>query len=266
MSAPVVITGAGGQLGKALAEVFPEAVGLSRSNWDISTSAPANLLSSLVLHSAAWTNVDSAELKEEYAYEVNVIGTRNVVALGSPVVGYSTDYVFDGTKRDPYVESDLAKPISAYGRTKLAAEKEISNGWVVRTSWLFGETGHNFVRTMLSLGESQEEVSVVSDQIGCPTYVGDLAAATKVLTGLPGGIWHLAAQGECSWADFAEAIFDAVDLPCRVRRISTLEMKRPAQRPAYSVIRSERSGAPELPHWHDGLMRCLSRLGVLPSG
>ncbi len=257
----VLITGAGGQLGVALREAFPAATALTRSDWDVTMPAPSGLLPSLVLHAAAWTDVDGAEAAEDAADAANVVGTRNVAGLGAPLVAYSSDYVFDGTKREPYVESDETGPVSAYGRSKLAAEREISEGWTVRTSWLFGATGHNFVRTMLSLGETRDEVQVVDDQVGCPTYVGHLATATGELLGRSGGIWHLAAQGECSWAEFAEAIFEERGLGCRVERIRTAELQRPATRPAYSVLRSERPDAPLLPHWREGLRECLSRIG-----
>jgi dTDP-4-dehydrorhamnose reductase len=191
---------------------------------------------------------------------VNVEGTRNVVALGAPVVYYSTDYVFDGRKRAPYVESDEPRPLSVYGRTKLEGEREVRAGWVVRSSWLFGATGRNFVRTMLRLGAERDEVAVVDDQRGSPTSVDHLAAATRELLECPPGLYHLAAAGDCTWADFAEAIFAAAGLRCRVRRISTAELGRPAPRPAYSVLRSERPEAPRLPHWRDGLLACLQRL------
>ena len=132
----------------------------------------------------------------------------------------------------------------------------------MRTSWLFGSTGHNFVRTMLRLGAERDEVAVVDDQRGCPTYVGHLAAATRELVDAerPRGIWHLAADGDCTWADLAEAVFAEAGPDCRVRRISTEELGRPAPRPAYAVLRSERPGAPKLPHWRDGLRDCLARL------
>ena len=262
MAGPVVITGATGQLGVALGESFPDAVALSRSEWDVVEPPPADLDPALVLHAAAWTDVDSAESEEQGAYNVNALGTRNAVGLGAPIVAYSTDYVFDGSKRKPYLESDPTNPISAYGRTKLAGEREVEQGWVVRTSWLFGWTGHNFMRTMLRLGEERDEVMVVDDQVGCPTYVGHLAQATRELVQLPHGVWHLAAQGECSWADFAEAIFEEAALRCHVHRIPTARMQRPASRPAYSVLRSAHKGAPELPHWREGLRSCLERLGV----
>jgi dTDP-4-dehydrorhamnose reductase len=213
----------------------------------------------LVLHAAAWTDVDGAEERPEEAGRVNVEGTRTVAALGVPVAYYSSDYVFDGSKREPYVESDEPRPLSVYGRTKLEGEREVRDGWVVRSSWLFGWTGKNFVRTMLELGREREEVAVVADQVGSPTYVGHLAEATRELLDRPHGTWHLAAEGECSWAEFARAIFEEAKLDCRVREITTAELGRPAVRPAYSVLRSEK-GAPELPDWRVGLRACLERL------
>jgi dTDP-4-dehydrorhamnose reductase len=214
----------------------------------------------LVLHAAAWTNVDGAEADPAGAEAVNVAGTRNVVAGGAPVVYFSTDYVFDGTTREPYVESDAPSPKSVYARTKLAGEREVQIGWIVRTCWLFGWTGHNFVRTMLRLGAERDEVAVVDDQRGCPTYVGHLATATRELVRLSQGLYHVAAAGDCTRADFAEVIFEEAGLDCRVRRITTADFGAPAPRPAFSVLRSER-GAPTLPHWRDGLRECLVRLG-----
>jgi dTDP-4-dehydrorhamnose reductase len=256
----VIVTGAGGQLGRALLETFPEARGLTRGEWDVTFPPPAGLEAGLVLHTAAWTDVDGAEDDPQGAAAVNVGGTANAASLGAPLVAYSTDYVFDGSKREPYVESDEPLPLSAYGRTKLAGERELRDGWVVRSSWLFGATGKNFLRTMLALGQEQDEVAVVSDQIGSPTFVGHLAEATRELLELPYGAWHLAAEGQCTWAEFAAAIFDEAGLQCRVREITTQELDRPAPRPAYSVLRSEREGAPRLPHWRKGLRACLERL------
>jgi dTDP-4-dehydrorhamnose reductase len=252
-----VITGAGGQLGRALAEAFPDARPLTRAEWDVTLPPPDGLDPSLVLHAAAWTNVDGAEEDPQGAAAVNVGGTQHAASLGVPLVTWSTDYVFDGTKRTPYVESDPPSPLGAYGRTKLHAEGAAGHdAWVVRTSWLFGPTSHNFLRTMLRLGAERDEVAVVDDQRGSPTYVGHLAEATKELLDLPYGVYHVAAAGDCTWADFAEAIFEA-----RVRRITTAEFAARAPRPLYSVLRSEK-GAPELPHWHDGLRACLARLGT----
>jgi dTDP-4-dehydrorhamnose reductase len=256
----VLITGAGGQLGAALAEVSPEADALTRADWDV-THSRTDLVTQcdLVLHAAAWTDVDGAEADPEGAARVNVEGTRNVVALGAPVVYFSTDYVFDGLKAGPYVESDQPNPLSVYGRTKLEGEREVRVGWIVRSSWLFGWTSKNFVRTMLELGAKQGEVAVVDDQRGSPTFVGDLATATKDVLQLPQGTYHLAAEGDCTWAEFAEAIFEEAGLDCLVRRITNAELGRPAPRPANSILRSER-GSPTLPHWREGLRACLARL------
>ncbi len=253
----ILITGARGQLGTALAAGFPEAHALGRLELDVAREVPEAY--DLALHAAAWTNVDGAESEPGAAEDVNVLGTRNVVAGGAPVVYFSTDYVFDGKKGGPYVESDEPHPLSVYGRTKLAGEREVHDGWIVRSSWLFGWTSHNFLRTMLRLGAERDEVAVVDDQRGCPTYVGHLAEATRSLLELPHGLYHVAADGDCTWADFAEAIFEEAGLDCRVRRITTAEFGAVAPRPAYSVLRSER-GAPTLPHWRDGLRDCLARM------
>lgn len=259
----VLITGAGGQLGRALREAFAgdDVLALDRAGWDVTLPPPDGLGPvDLVLHAAAWTNVDGAEDDPQGAAAVNVGGTAQAASLGAPLVAFSSDYVFDGRKGAPYVESDSPSPLSAYGRTKLHGEAAAGEeAWVVRSSWLFGPTGHNFVRTMLRLGAERDEVAVVDDQRGCPTYVGHLAAATRELVdgGAPFGAWHLAAAGDCTWADFAEAIFAQAGLACRVRRITTAEFGAKAPRPACAVLRSEK-GAPELPHWRDGLAECLA--------
>jgi dTDP-4-dehydrorhamnose reductase len=266
----VLITGAGGQLGRALGEAFAdeEVVALGREEWDVATPLSNSLLQGgfdLVLHAAAWTDVDGAEEDPQGAAAVNVGGTANVAALGAPLVYFSTDYVFDGRRSEPYVESDGPNPLSAYGRTKLSGEAAAgADAWIVRSSWLFGATGRNFVRTMLSLAEERDEVAVVDDQRGCPTYVGHLAVAVRELVDAdaPRGLWHLAAEGDCTWADFAEAIFEEAGLDTRVRRIASEELARPAPRPAYSVLRSERPGVPRLPHWREGLRACLAVLPV----
>ena len=254
-----LITGPGGQLGTALGEAFPAA---DRTWYDVTQALPVR--PELVLHAAAWTDVDAAEADPEAAERVNVLGTRNVVALGAPVVYFSTDYVFDGVKGEPYVESDEANPLSVYGRTKLQGEREIEKGWIIRSSWLFGSTGRNFVRTMLALAEHRSEVRVVADQWGAPTYVGHLAAAVRDVLELPYGTYHVAADGVCSWADFAEAIFAEADVRCRVVPITTAELGRPASRPAKSVLASQHLRSPRLPHWRSGLRACIERLRGQP--
>jgi dTDP-4-dehydrorhamnose reductase len=204
--------------------------------------------------------VDGAEADPQGAAAVNVGGTRHAAELEAPLVYYSTDYVFDGRKPEPYVESDPPNPLSAYGRTKLHGEAAAGEqAWIVRSSGLFSETGTNFVKTMLRLGEERDEVAVVDDQRTAPTYAGHLAAATRELLDRPFGIWHLTAAGDCTWADFAQAIFEEADLRTKVRRISSAELGRPAPRPANAVLRSGK-GAPSLPHWREGLRACLERL------
>jgi dTDP-4-dehydrorhamnose reductase len=260
-----LITGAGGQLGRALAQAFSadEVLALDRGAWDVREQAPAlPWTPDLVLHTAAWTNVDGAEDDPQGAAAANVGGTAHAAALGAPLVAYSSDYVFDGTKRVPYVESDSPAPLSAYGRTKLHGEAAAgAEAWIVRSSWLFAETGHNFVRTMLRLGAEREEVAVVDDQRGSPTYAGHLADATRALVASDAsfGVWHLAADGDCTWAELAEAVFEEAALDCRVRRVTSAEYGARAPRPAYSVLRSEK-GAPTLPHWREGLQACLAAL------
>ncbi|MEX2102814.1 MAG: dTDP-4-dehydrorhamnose reductase [Gaiellaceae bacterium] len=256
------MTGAGGQLGAALGEVFPAADARTRDQFDV-TSSTLDYGPDLVLHTAAWADVDGAEAHTEQARFVNVDGTRKVVALGAPVVYFSTDYVFDGAQNRPYVESDQPNPLSVYGQTKLAGERQVRDGWIVRSAWLFGWTGRNFVRTMLQLAKKQDEVRVVADQRGSPTYVGHLAEAVPRLLELPYGTRHLAADGDCTWAEFAEAIFAEAGLDCRVVPITTEELGRPAPRPAHSVLRSEHDDTPRLPHWREGLWACLARLGAL---
>jgi dTDP-4-dehydrorhamnose reductase len=262
----VLITGAGGQLGRALQEAFDdcELLSLTRADWDVCLPPPPlPWQPDLVLHTAAWTDVDGAESDPQGAAAVNVGGTAAAASLGAPLVVFSSDYVFDGRKREPYVESDSPSPLSAYGRTKLHGEAAAGEeAWVVRTSWLFGPTGRNFVRTMLRLAAERSEVAVVDDQRGSPTYVAHLATAVRQLVdrGEPFGLWHLAASGDCTWADLAETIFAETGLDCRVRRISSEALGRQATRPAYGVLRSERPAAPVLPHWREGLQACLTRL------
>jgi dTDP-4-dehydrorhamnose reductase len=257
-----LITGAGGQLGRALQEALggEHVVSLTRSEWDVTHPAPPLAVPDIVLHAAAWTDVDGAEDDPQGAAAVNVGGTKHVADLGAPLVYYSTDYVFDGRKREPFVESDSPNPQSAYARSKLHGEAAAGErAWVVRTSGLFAPWGTNFVRTMLRLGEEHDEVAVVDDQRTAPTYAPHLAGVTRELTHRPFGVYHVAADGDCTWAELAEALFAAAGIDCRVRRITTGELGRRAERPAYSVLRSEKD-APLLPHWREGLRACLGRL------
>ena len=247
--------------------MFPEAVSVDLDDWDIRYPIPGRAGRGCRARPARG-GLDERRRRRGRpagAAAVNVGGTQHAAELGAPLVAFSTDYVFDGRKREPYVESDAPNPLSAYGRTKLHGEAAAGDqAWIVRSSWLFGPTGHNFVRTMLRLGAERDEVAVVDDQRGCPTYVGHLAAAVREVVELPYGVYHVAGGGDCTWADFAEAIFAEAGVDCRVRRITSAEHGARAERPAYAVLRSEK-GAPELPHWRDGLKECLE-LGCGPEG
>jgi dTDP-4-dehydrorhamnose reductase len=210
-----------------------------------------------VINCAGYTNVDGAEAEPDTAHAVNAEGARNVAEAAARVLYVSTDYVFDGTKAGPYVESDPVNPLSAYGRSKLAGERATltasPQSLIVRTAWLFGAGGGNFVATMLRLGEERGELDVVDDQVGCPTFTGHLAEALLALAeGHGHGFLHVAGAGSCSWFEFARAIFERVGMDVTVRPCTTAEFPRPARRPANSVLASER-GAPTLPSWQDGL-------------
>ena len=256
----VVITGAGGMLGQDVARELPDAVALSRADLDVTDAEAVRAAigpDDTVINCAAWTDVDGAEAEPAAAAAVNEAGARNVAAAAGRVVHVSTDYVFDGSAREPYVESAPTAPLQEYGRTKLAGELALAaanpDHLIVRSSWLFGAGGPNFVETMLRLGDERDELRVVDDQIGCPTFTGHLAAAlVELARGELRGVLHVASGGSCSWFGFASAIFERSGADIRVGPCTTAEFPRPARRPAFSVLASER-GAPRLPAWEEGL-------------
>jgi dTDP-4-dehydrorhamnose reductase len=224
-----------------------------------------------VVHCAAFTDVDGAEDDEAGAMKINDEGAALLAAgaesVGAKIVHPSSDYVFDGSAKRPYVESDMPAPISAYGRSKQAGETSVAvsnpRHFIVRASWLFGVGGKNFVETMLRLGNEQPEVLVVSDQVGCPTYTRHLGEALAVLlAGEDFGIHHIAAGGRCSWYEFAQEIFDQAGVECRVMAGTTEMLARRAPRPAYSVLGSERPDPIRLPHWKRGLAEYLAERRV----
>jgi dTDP-4-dehydrorhamnose reductase len=267
----VLVTGAGGMLGHDVvgaAELANHDVaGLERVDLDITDArAVARAMRRErpqgIINCAAWTNVDLAEEEPEAAALVNVEGARNIAAAaaehGARIVQPSTDYAFDGTKGEPYLETDAVNPVSEYGRSKLAGELEVGASnprhFVVRTSWLFGMAGGNFVDTMLRIGESQSEVVVVRDQVGCPTYTAHLAEGlVRLLDTDAYGLHHMAGGGGCSWYDFAVEIFRQAGVDCRVLSCTTEEYPRPAPRPPFSVLRTAWPEAIHLPHWKVGL-------------
>ena len=245
-----------------------DAVGLTRADLDV-TDAPAvrEALAGagVVINCAAYTDVDGAESDPAAAHAVNVEGARNVAEAAARVIYVSSDYVFDGSKPEPYLESDATGPLSEYGRSKLAGERATltagPHNLVVRSSWLFGAAGRNFVDTMLRLAEDRDELKVVDDQVGCPTFTGHLAEAlvslargeVRLADGHSAhGVLHVAGSGSCSWFEFAREIFESAGARVQVHPCTTDEFPRPARRPANSVLRSER-GAPRLPAWQEGL-------------
>ncbi|MEI7625973.1 MAG: dTDP-4-dehydrorhamnose reductase [Actinomycetota bacterium] len=267
----VVVTGATGMLGRDVVSSATarghDVTALSRADLDITdlaatTVALAQAGGDVVINCAAWTDVDGAESQEAAAFAVNATGAGNVASAaalaGAAVVHVSTDYVFDGSKSTPYLESDATAPIGAYGRTKLAGELAVAaigeRHAIVRTAWLFGLGGSNFVETMLRLGGERDEVSVVGDQIGCPTWTLDLAEALiSVAERGTSGVLHAAGSDPCSWFEFASEIFDRAEIDCDLKETTTKAFPRPAQRPAWSVLGSQRQDGITLGSWRESL-------------
>lgn len=218
----------------------------------------------VIINCAAWTDVDGAEADEAGATTVNGQGAGNVAhaaqEAGAWTIHVSSDYVFDGTGSRPYVESDQPRPLSAYGRSKLAGERAVaqaapSDHTIVRSSWLFGAHGRCFPATILRLAAERDELAVVDDQVGSPTFTGHLARALlELCTTLPRGILHVTGQGACSWYELAREIVAQAGLDCDVKPSTTADQRRPAPRPAYSVLGTERAAdVPALPAWQRGL-------------
>ena len=274
----VLVTGANGMLGHDVVLVAQEmrhqVIALGHDDLDVTDPARVDRLITrerpdTVINCAAWTNVDGAEESEHDASLINAQGAGFVAdaanSVNAKVLYVSTDYVFDGTG-GPYGESHDPNPINAYGRTKLGGERATAlvNGrsFIVRTSWLFGPHGGNFVETMLRLGEGGGPVVVVHDQVGCPTYTGHLAVGLlRLIDSAAYGIHHMAGEGRCSWYEFAMEIFRQAEVVTRVMATTTDMMERPAKRPANSVLISRRSAPISLPPWQRGLSDYLARRG-----
>lgn len=219
-----------------------------------------------VINCAAWSDVDGAEDDERGAMAVNDTGAAMLAGAaaraGASVLYPSSDYVFDGQGRRPYLEEDIPAPIGAYGRSKLGGEVSVAAAnarhFIVRSSWLYGHGGKNFVETMLRVGGEQSEVLVVSDQRGCPTACVDLGEAmAKLVETEEYGIHHIRGDGECTWFDFAQEIYDQAGMETRVMAATTQMLARKAQRPAYSVLGHSRDFVIELPQWQRSLRRYL---------
>jgi dTDP-4-dehydrorhamnose reductase len=271
----LLITGATGLLGQdvvaAAGAAGHEVLALSRAELDITEAegvedACYRADPDVVVNCAAWTDVDGAEAAPEAALAVNGTGAANVaraaMASGAWTIHLSSDYVFDGSKGKPYVESDAVAPLSAYGESKLAGERAVAEQapdrhTIVRSAWLFGNGGHCFPATVLGLAAERDELTVVDDQVGAPTYTAHLAPAVVELAAArvrPEGIVHLAGAGACSWFELARELVAASGFACEVKPGRTADLRRPAQRPAYSVLATERGReVPRLAHWREGL-------------
>ncbi|MGG3006522.1 dTDP-4-dehydrorhamnose reductase [Geobacillus stearothermophilus] len=277
----VVVTGAKGQLGTDLVHLLAdrgyEVYGYGREELDITNFDQVKQVISevnpdVVIHAAAYTKVDLAESEPDKAFLINAYGTRNVAvvseAVGAKLVYISTDYVFDGTATTPYNEFAPTNPLSVYGKSKLAGEQFVrdlhSKFFIVRTSWVYGKHGNNFVKTMLKLAQERDELMVVHDQIGCPTYTVDLAnCILELIQTEKYGIYHVSNSGHCSWYEFAKAIFEEAGIEVKVNPCTTKDFSRPAPRPAYSVFAHmalKLNGFSEMREWREALKEFIMQI------
>lgn len=250
----ILVTGRHGMLGSDVVKVFSgehEVIGTGREDFDITDSKASleyikGIKPQLVINCAAYTDVDGCEKNIDTAFKVNALGARNIAAacneIDAAMVQISTDYVYDGEKATPYYEYDNTNPLGIYGKSKLEGENFVKavckKHYIVRTSWLFGENGKNFVKTMLTLAKDRKEFTVVNDQVGSPTYTEDLAKALLELVSKPAyGTYHITNSNFCSWYDFAKFIFETASIKdVEVKPITTEELGRPAPRPKNSVL------------------------------
>ena len=285
----ILLAGGSGQLAQELQPILlssGEVIAVDRTRLDLSQpesirQAMAQIQPDLVVNAAAYTAVDKAENEPELAHAVNGIApgifAEECEKRGASLIHFSTDYVFDGSRGSAYLETDITNPLGTYGKSKLAGEEAIRNAVnrhiIIRTAWVYGNYGKgNFVKTMLRLGKEREEIRVVADQIGSPTWTGDLAAAVSQI--IPQikpeifGTYQYTNSGVCSWYDFAIAIFEEAEklgFPLKVQRvipITTAEYPTPAKRPAFSVLSTVKISAllgTYPPHWRQGLRQMLAR-------
>ena len=285
----IIITGANGQLGSEIQKITKENhsphiyIFTDYDELDITNEkAVKNFFDEqkpdFLVNCAAYTAVDKAETDFDNAMQLNAIAVANLVdackIYDTILVHISTDYVFDGKKPEPYLETDTTNPLGIYGKTKLIGEQnalQYAKSVVIRTSWLYSTFGNNFVKTMLRLGAQQEKLRVVADQIGSPTYAEDLANAIlqviDIITNKPEkakfGIYQFANDGVCSWYDFAKEIIKLADRNCIVEPISTAEYPTPAKRPQYSLLSKDKIKSDygvAVPHWKTSLEKCINSL------
>jgi dTDP-4-dehydrorhamnose reductase len=283
MPAKILVTGANGMLGTDLVPVLRaqghDVVALGRDRLDVTNGPQVHAVLAAerpraVIHCAAYTNVDGAETDPDAAYALNRDGAAHVAEacrdVGAFMAYLSTDYVFDGTAKRPWQPDDPTHPLGVYGKSKLAGELAVSGTlaehWIVRTSWLYGRGGKNFVDTMRKLAREKEELAVVDDQRGSPTWTVDLAEALGQLVMTEAfGTYHLTGSGDTTWCGFTRKIVELEGLPTRIRPITTAELGRPAPRPAYSVLDHgmlKRANLAPLPAWEQSLARYLALVPV----
>jgi dTDP-4-dehydrorhamnose reductase len=254
----VLVTGADGQLGydvvKKLKEINIEHIGVDKEDFDLTNEKETkdfilDYKPDVIVHCAAYTDVDRAEVERELCYQINVDGTRYVAEIAkeinAKILYISTDYVFDGQGEEPFEVTDQPNPINYYGETKYQGEQEVQKlldkYFIVRTSWVFGEHGDNFVKTMLRLGKERDEISVVADQYGSPTYTGDLAELIiEMIKTDKYGIYHATNEGFCSWYEFAKEIFKVSDIVVKVIPVNSEEFKTRAERPKNSRLQKNK--------------------------
>jgi len=268
----VLVLGSGGQLGSELCRVMEEHDLIPTKHSEVDVSRLPSLVEfskqvrpEVVINATGYTDVDGCEANRERAFLVNAIGARNAAIAareaGAELIHISTDYVFDGRKEEPYVECDMAMPLSNYGWSKLMGERmameQNPRTFILRIAWLYSLAGRNFVKTILALARDRDELCIVNDQRGTPTFAGDVAMQIKLLMGTESyGLYHCTSQGSCTWCDFAREILRLAKIPVRVKPVTSAEYPRPARRPAYSVLDNlmlRVQGLDIMPPWQDSL-------------
>ena len=275
----ILVTGANGQLGQELVQQLQKAnvelYAFTKTDLDICNLSTVQQVVNeikphVIINAAAFTKVDLAETEQDIAFNINAYGQRNLAVaaeqVGAKICYISTDYVFDGNATEPYEEYALVNPIGVYGKSKYAGEQLTqplnSKYFIVRTAWVYGEYGPNFVKTMLRLAKERDELGVVSDQFGSPTYTVDLAAfLIELVQTEKYGIYHCTNSGSCSWYEFAQAIFEESNVDIKVNPLTTDQYPTPAKRPNYSVLGDRAlklNGFQPVRHWRDGLKAFLN--------
>ena len=284
----ILVTGANGQLGSELKDIlganneqvlYTDVAQLDITKLDLVRAFIKEHKVTDIINCAAYTAVDKAETDQDIAYMVNCIAPKNLATVAAEencrLIHVSTDYVFSGEACTPYVESDPTSPLGVYGRTKLAGEEAVTDSGcdsvIIRTSWLYSAYGNNFVKTMMRLGKERDQLNVVFDQVGTPTYAGDLAAAiVKLIQSVElvdvSGLYHFSNEGVCSWYDFAQEIMDQENIACNVQPILSSQYPTPVRRPSFSVLdkaKIKKDFNITIPYWKHSLIMCLRKLNSM---